>query len=394
MQLIPSPAAQRAACLLRKAGFETVFVGGCVRDACRGVTPHDFDLATAAYPAEMLSVFSGCRVLTTGIRHGTVTVVFDREAVEITSFRADGAYSDGRRPDAVRFSRSLDEDLARRDFTVNALAVGANGRLIDRFGGLNDLKNGVLRAIGDADARFREDALRILRALRFSARLGFVIEPDTAAALFRNKELLTALSGERVASELFSLLEAPGAGVVVGRYFEVLQTVLPELTNQDAVKTLDLLPAEAPLRLAALLLPAGEETARRALSRLCVSNRICRRVLAAVRLGRRPFPPAEEDLLRLLACGGEQAALDCAALREASGEKNCRARLAAVLAKRPCVSLSALAVDGNDLLEGGIAAGKPLGAALRALLDAVIAGRVENERNALLAFLRENPPKK
>ena len=357
MQLIPSPAAQRAACLLRKAGFETVFVGGCVRDACRGVTPHDFDLATAAYPAEMLSVFSGCRVLTTGIRHGTVTVVFDREAVEITSFRADGAYSDGRRPDAVRFSRSLDEDLARRDFTVNALAVGANGRLIDRFGGLNDLKNGVLRAIGDADARFREDALRILRALRFSARLGFVIEPDTAAALFRNKELLTALSGERVASELFSLLEAP-------------------------------------LRLAALLLPAGEEPARRALSRLCVSNRICRRVFAAVRLGRRPFPPAEEDLLRLLACGGEQAALDCAALREASGEKNCRARLAAVLAKRPCVSLSALAVDGNDLLEGGIAAGKPLGAALRALLDAVIAGRVENERNALLAFLRENPPKK
>ncbi|MEG2203896.1 MAG: hypothetical protein RRY21_01920 [Oscillospiraceae bacterium] len=195
-------------------------MGGC---------PHDWDLATSATPEEMLAVFSDCRVLPIGLRHGTLTVLLEQTPVELTTYRADGDYSDGRHPDAVRFSRSLADDLSRRDFTINALALTPDGAVLDLFGGQADLSRRLLRAVGDPDRRFSEDALRILRALRFAAQLGLAIEPATADSLRRNAGRLSVLSAERVCAELTRLLCAPDCARILIDYAELLYAALPGL---------------------------------------------------------------------------------------------------------------------------------------------------------------------
>ena len=187
---------------LRAAGHEAYVVGGCVRDSLLGRVPVDWDVTTSALPEETKAVFSGAPVIETGIRHGTVTVLVDGEPVEITTYRVDGPYSDGRRPDSVAFTRSLREDLARRDFTVNAMAWSPETGLADPFGGADDLRGGVIRSVGDPARRFQEDALRILRALRFSAALGFSVEVKTAGALRAGRALLGKVSAERITAEL------------------------------------------------------------------------------------------------------------------------------------------------------------------------------------------------
>ena len=198
--------AARAIAQLEAAGFETWAVGGCVRDSLRGTEPHDWDLCTAARPAQMQTVFAGERVLETGLRHGTLTLLTDGGPLEITTFRADGGYSDGRHPDGVRFVGRIEDDLARRDFTVGAMAWHPERGLCDPFGGRDDLQNGILRAVGDPDTRFQEDALRILRAVRFASKLGFTVEPETAAAMRRQVARLDFIAAERVREELTGML--------------------------------------------------------------------------------------------------------------------------------------------------------------------------------------------
>jgi len=392
MEFTPSAAAREAMRRLTQAGFDAVYVGGCVRDACLGLAAHDFDLASSAHPAEVLALFADCRTVKTGIRHGTVTVLFDGEPVEITTYRADGAYADGRRPEQVRFSRSLEEDLRRRDFTVNALCVDAAGNLIDRFGGLADLAARRIRAIGDPDERFSEDALRVLRALRFAARLGFSVESETAAALLRHREALRALSAERVRAELFLLLEGADAARVLAAHAAVFFAVLPQLDTPDFARQCALLPAlaqEAPLRLACLLLSCGDAAAQRALSSLALSKRTRRRIAAAVRAAREPIPAREEDRLRLLGRCGEAVCADAAALRLAADPRDGAAlALRELIARRPCCTVAQLAVTGGDLMEAGVPFGPAVGRTLEALLGEVIAGRAPNERAALLAAAR------
>ena len=187
---------------LAQAGFEGYAVGGCVRDSLLGREPHDWDVTTAARPEEVKKVFADGRIIDTGLKHGTVTLLTDSGPVEITTFRTEGIYSDSRHPDRVSFVADVHEDLSRRDFTVNAMAYSPDRGLRDDFGGQEDLRAGVLRCVGDPDRRFREDALRILRAARFAARYGFRIEEATAAAMLRNRELMLRLSPERVFAEL------------------------------------------------------------------------------------------------------------------------------------------------------------------------------------------------
>ena len=189
---------------LETAGHEAYIVGGCVRDSLMGVQPHDFDITTSALPEETMAVFEGYTVIPKGLKHGTVTVLCEGEPVEITTYRVDGDYADGRHPDSVKFTRSLSEDVARRDFTMNGIAYSPTRGLFAEYDGAEDIRRGVIRCIGDADKRFNEDALRILRALRFSAVLGFAIEENTAASICRNKGLLARVSGERILSELRS----------------------------------------------------------------------------------------------------------------------------------------------------------------------------------------------
>ena len=394
MTFLPSPAAKEAMRRLTEAGFLCVYIGGCVRDACMGLAPHDFDLAASAFPAELLSVFAGCRTVTTGIRHGTVTVIFDNEAVEITSFRTDGPSADGRRPDSVRFCRSLEEDLRRRDFTVNALCIDAEGNLIDLWGGQSDLQACLIRAIGDADARFSEDELRVLRALRFAARLGFSLEEKTAAAVRRHCSRLGALSAERVRSEIFSLLEGADAARVLAEFPEIFFAVLPEAETIDFAARLSLLsrlPQDAPLRLAALL-PAEPAVFSAALGRLALSNRLKRRISGILRRRKTPLPRSESDRLRLLGAAGETVCADLAALRlaEAPSDPDALA-LTDCIRRRPCCTVGQLAVTGGDLLAAGVPFGPAVGEALQALLSLVIEGKAENERAALLAAAKSLP---
>ena len=223
MQIDIPAATARAIGILEQHGYAAYLVGGCVRDACRGAQPYDWDIATSALPAEILKVFADFRTIPTGLRHGTVTVRMDGEPLEITTFRSDGVYTDHRRPDGVTFVDDLQADLVRRDFTVNAMAYNPRVGLVDLFGGCDDLEKGILRAVGDPDRRFDEDALRILRALRFAARFGFAIEARTGAAMRRKAHLLACVSRERVFEELKKLLMGAYAGKVLLDYADIVQ---------------------------------------------------------------------------------------------------------------------------------------------------------------------------
>lgn len=425
--------------VLLDAGHEAVLVGGCVRDLVRGDGATDWDLGTSAPPSVVSSLFAGSRWEN---RFGTVTLS-GSPLVEITSYRTDGAYRDQRRPDAVSFGTSLTADLARRDFTINAIAwqpedlAAAAGVLVDPFGGLDDLRRGVVRAVGDPDARFAEDALRLLRAVRFSLRFGFTIEPDTEAAVTRAAASAARLSGERVREELLRQLRDPRIrpSVALGRWegLGLLQVLLPELAalrpvrqgkalSGDALihslRTADALSHEEPvLRLAGLLHDLGKAStqgegrfigheragavlASEVMRRLRFSTEETERVAHLVRHHMFGYRPSWSDaaVRRFMRKVGTGATDDLIALREADaaasggpspgaamGELRRRidAQAAAPLETRQ------LAIDGHDLQrELGLAPGPGIGAIMGELIDLVIDDPTKNEREKLLEIVR------
>lgn len=278
MNIVLEPGASALLDALHRAGFAAYAVGGCVRDSLLGLTPHDWDLCTAARPEQVMELFGEKQCIPTGLQHGTVTVKRDGKLYEITTFRTEGSYSDGRHPDSVAFVPDVREDLARRDFTINAMAYSAEEGLCDPFGGQEDLARGVVRAVGEPLRRFEEDALRILRLYRFAARFGFAIDEATEAAAKQLAAHLDCVSVERIEEELNKLLSAPKPGAYLEP--EVLAFVLPELPLDDlseAREIIDALPAgaeEVTTRWAALLLPLGEDGTRKALKRLKCSNAV------------------------------------------------------------------------------------------------------------------------
>ena len=276
---------------LHGAGHAAYAVGGCVRDSLLGLAPHDWDLCTSARPEQVMALFGEEKCIPTGLQHGTVTVKQGGRLYETTTFRTEGAYSDGRHPDAVCFVPDVREDLARRDFTINAMAYSAEEGLIDPFGGRDDLAAHLVRAVGEPERRFEEDALRILRLYRFAARFGFAIDPATGAAARALGPHLDCVSAERIQEELLKLLAAPRPG----SYLEpaVLAVVLPELEPEkqperfaEVCRTIDRIEPTAenvPARLAALLCPLGEAGARKALRKLKCSNALTDEVTALVK---------------------------------------------------------------------------------------------------------------
>ena len=274
MNLPLSPGAAKALALLQAAGYEAWIVGGCVRDALLGLPPKDYDLTPSALPEETQRVFAAYPRIETGLRHGTVTVLLEGEPLEITTYRVDGVYSDARHPDGVTFTRSLRQDAARRDFTINAMAYAPGQGLQDFFGGQADLAQGTIRAVGRAETRFHEDALRILRALRFASVLDFTLEGETARAARACAPLLAAVSAERVSGELGKLLCGKAAGRVLRDYPDVLGVVLPEILPMVGLDhrnphhcydvwthtavAVDHVPPELPLRLAMLFHDIGK----------------------------------------------------------------------------------------------------------------------------------------
>ena len=402
MNIVLEPGAAALLDELHRAGFGAYAVGGCVRDSLLGLAPHDWDLCTAARPGQVMELFGEDRCIPTGLQHGTVTVKRDGKLYEITTFRTEGRYSDGRHPDSVAFVPDLREDLARRDFTINAMAYSAEEGLCDPFGGRGDLARGVVRAVGEPLRRFGEDALRILRLYRFAARFGFAIDEATEAAAKQLASHLDCVSAERIEEELNKLLAAPQPGAYLEP--EVLAFVLPELPPEElakARKQVDALPAgteQVSARWAALLLPLGETGARKALKRLKCSNARIDGTAVLVRECGEKTPDALDkcDLClqakRLLGKYDLHTVRQLTALwtalapEEKASFDALRAEAKALTAQGGCCRISQLAVNGRDLMAAGAAPGPGLRRVLEALLEEVITGRLPNEKTELLAF--------
>lgn len=459
--------------ILEKAGYESYFVGGCVRDALMlEETEHsgtsegsifigDIDVTTNALPEKVKEVFDGYRVIETGIKHGTVTVLLPggdiKEngafrgvaaadiPVEITTYRSDGAYSDSRHPDSVNFVGSLEEDLSRRDFTVNAMACDLDGNIVDLYGGQKDLAASVIRTVGDPDKRFQEDALRIMRGLRFAAVLGFGIEEETAAAMLRNRALLANVSAERIFVELKKLLAGDHAGDVLRKYVDVLDGVLPELAamkgfeQHNAYHKYDVLEhciraMEAVrttpenhqyMKMAVLFHDMGkpdtyfmddegighfyghpkksEELARRVLGRLKADKATLERVAVLVKYHDLIFDKDERLLKRWMNKLGADVLQEILEIKLADnigtgnmspelGQKfaDIRDIMADILAEEQCFSLKDLAVNGNDLIAAGVERGPEVGRVLNELLEAVIDGECENDKEVLMRLVQKH----
>ena len=369
---------------LRSAGYEAQPVGGCVRDSLLGRTPGDWDICTSALPEEVAAVFGEENTIPTGLRHGTVTVRSGSRLSEVTTYRADGAYTDHRRPDSVRFVSSLAEDLKRRDFTVNAMALDEGGRVVDLFGGQADLEGKRIRCVGAPEMRFREDALRILRALRFAARLGFSIEEATGKAMLACRELLGSVSPERVLSELRGFLSAPKPGSLAGEFAPVLARVLPGLREaaiREAAPRLDSAPADFALRMA-LLCQASEEGEAAELIRALRSDRETeRRFLALHEALRSPLPLDRSGLLPLLRRLGRE---DAEALAQLPGNEGFASLLRRSEAAGLPLTARELPIGGGELLAMGAKPGPQLGEILERLLAEIWLGTLRPDRESLL----------
>ena len=423
---------------LHRAGYAAYVVGGCVRDSLLGLTPHDWDLCTSALPQQGMELFGAEKCIPTGLQHGTVTVKQGGGLYEITTFRTEGTYTDGRHPDEVYFVPDVREDLARRDFTINAMAYNEKEGLVDPFGGQADLQSGVLRAVGVPHQRFTEDALRILRLYRFAARFGFAIDPPTAQAAQELCAHLDCVSVERIEEELAKLLSAPAPAAYLDE--KILGVVLPELSPEAlaaAKPVVDACPAgerALPVRLAALLLSLGEDGTRCTLRRLRCSNACVEETAVLVReivsgvpgafssdtnraipspallpaaTGSHPSGRSSEKLparppvslniyaRRLLGkynlCTVQRlAALGTALQPEHAADFAALSELAEQLdADGVCCRVSQLAVNGRDLMAAGVPEGPGIRKVLEALLDGVIREEYPNERQALLAAVQQ-----
>lgn len=420
---------------LSKAGHEAYIVGGCVRDSLLGREPGDWDITTSARPEEVKGLFR--RTIDTGIQHGTVTVLKDGEGYEVTTYRLDGAYEDGRHPVSVAFTRSLTEDLKRRDFTINAMAYNEEEGLVDAFDGIGDLKQGVIRCVGEASERFCEDALRILRAVRFSAQLGFVIEEDTLRAVEELAPSLARISRERIQVEFNKLLVSANPG-----YFRLLyetgitRVLMPEFdvlmdlpqnnpfhcytVGEHTLRAVEEVPAVLALRLTMLLhdvakgwtgtvdeagcshfyghAAQGAAWAERFLRGLKYDNETTARVKALVRWHDTGFVPGKKSVRRLMSKMGtdlfadflQVCRADTMAKSEYAKEKilpllaQTETLAEEILAQQECLTLKQLAVGGSDLIAAGMKPGPQMGRELSRLLELVLEDPQRNTRDYLL----------
>lgn len=378
---------------LTSAGHRAYAVGGCIRDTLLGEIPNDWDVTTSALPEEVLEVFGDERTIPTGLKHGTVTVMKNRSPIEITTFRIDGAYSDSRHPEQVTFSDRISDDLSRRDFTVNALAWNKENGIVDCFDGISDLKAGVIRAVGVPEKRFEEDALRILRAYRFSARLGFAIEEKTRNALISGAPRLKNISRERISSEICRLVIAKDAYSVLkmleadGIFPYIFDGAPYKLPSDAVLHRINELPTEFEDRLGFLLRGSSEEDIQAWLKGLRLSNRQFRDIMTlADTEAMVPTAPATEyESRKLLSSYGDltERALHIASLHGVDTDQTA-AEVARAQKNGDCVSIGALAVGGKDLIAEGIASGAALGKILSGLLELVLHDPSKNTRESLL----------
>ena len=427
---------------LESCGYEAFAVGGCIRDSIMGREPNDWDLCTSASPDEMKDCFAGFRIIETGLQHGTLTVLLDGDAFEITTYRIDGEYSDGRHPDEVKFTRYLEEDLARRDFTVNAMAYNDTAGLVDPFGGQEDLAAGILRCVGEPAKRFTEDSLRILRCIRFASQLDYIIENSTANAMYDCLPLIDRVAVERIRVELEKLLCGSAAVKVLREHRNIIAHIIPEirpmfdLDQKNAYHIYDVwehtlhvvenIAADPLLRLMAFfhdigkpptmtVVPndksdcpewghfygheaAGAEITKGILRRLKFDNYSRDTICNVIDAHKIVFQPTERHARRLLHRLGEEQLRMLIQLELADVKSQnpvytdervenilaFESALDAVLAAEQCFSMKHLAVNGKDMIELGVPQGREIGRILNALLDQVVEGTLPNDREDLL----------
>ena len=421
---------------LTAAGHEAHLVGGCVRDLLRGVEPHDWDICTSARPEETETCFAGHRIIETGLKHGTVTVLEGGEPYEITTYRTEGPYSDSRRPDYVEFVSSLEADLARRDFTMNAIALGLDGSLRDPFGGAGDIQAGVIRCVGEPTQRFQEDGLRVMRALRFAAVLGYEIEEQTAQAIHENRHMLEHVAAERIHVELCKLLVGEKAGDILRQYPDVFCQFWPQLEPlitleqnnpwhcwggwEHTIHAVEAAPPELILRLTMLLHDIGKPSCKSTdengidhfyghpavsaklademLQSLKFDNKTRERVVTLVEYHDVQIPNRERSVHKWLGRLGPETFFQLLEIKRADGMgqayelvkdrlaelEEMKSKAEEIIAQGQCVSLKDLAVNGRDVIAAGIAPGPEVGRVLDRLLEQVLNGEVSNEREVLL----------
>ena len=359
---------------LRNAGFEAFAVGGAVRDNLMGREADDFDITTSAKPEETKKVFSSFAVLETGIKHGTVTVLIDHTPFEVTTYRTECGYSDSRHPDSVRFVSDITEDLARRDFTMNAIAYSHRDGLVDPFFGYDDIKRKIIRSVGDANQRFTEDALRILRALRFSSVLGFDIEENTKNAIFSLAENLKFVSSERIYAEMKKLIVGDNAQSVIDEYLSVFKTILPISGDHRSVSKL---PKDYALRFYCLFGDSYKE----ALRILRADNKV--KMICNVIASSKPIPNDETDLKLYISDLGFENVKTVITYRKAIFNEDAEDISSSIFNNGSPLFLSDLAINGSDLVSIGIK-GMNVGEILKMLLISVIKNEVDNSKEALL----------
>lgn len=430
----------RALALLHEAGFEAYAVGGCVRDIVMGRNPDDFDITTSALPEETKQVFDGFKIIETGIKHGTVSVIVDGESLEITTYRVDGSYSDGRHPDEVSFSKNLAEDLKRRDFTINAMAFNHGQGLIDPFDGRGDIQRKVIRCVGEAGSRFKEDSLRILRALRFASTLGFEIEGKTQKAAFENKTELRSVSAERVREEICKLIFGTNVRRVLIENIEILGEVIPELLPmkgfeqrnphhiydvlEHTAAAVSAAPKDLTVRLAALFHDIGKPACfsvdengtghfyghaeisaamtDNIMRRLRFGNEIRSNVVMLVRFHDRQIELQERAVKRALNKFGDSGFSMLFELKKADNAaqapeysfrmeyySHLKEIYEKIMSDKMCFSIKNLAVNGNDIMKAGVVQGPEVGRILSRLLDEVIEGILLNEKDVLIEEIKK-----
>lgn len=426
--------------VLETAGYEAYAVGGCVRDSILGRKPNDWDITTSAKPEEIKNLFP--RTIDTGIKHGTVTVMLDREGFEVTTYRIDGVYEDKRHPKEVTFTANLEEDLKRRDFTVNAMAYSERAGLVDIFGGLQDIERGIIRCVGNAQERFTEDALRILRAVRFSAQLGYRIEEKTGQAIHRLASDLKAISAERIQAELVKLVISPHPDYLRTAYETgITKQILPEFdlcmetpqnnphhcysVGEHILHAMQETPPDKILRLSMLFhdigkpqtltvddegithnkghAELGEEMTRQILRRLKFDNDTISKVSKLVRYHDQEVGLTPSGVRKALNRMGEDIFVMLFAVQEADIRAQSDYRREEKLQKltykkeiydgicqrKECLNLKDLAVTGSDLIALGIPAGRQIGVILNDLLDIVLEEPERNTREELLRICKE-----
>ncbi len=378
---------------IRDAGYEAFAVGGCVRDTLLGRTPEDWDVTTSARPEAVKAIFE--RTVDTGLQHGTVTVLKNRKGYEVTTYRIDGEYHDGRHPDSVEFTPNLLEDLKRRDFTINAMAYSHETGIVDEFGGMEDLKAGIVRCVGRPEDRFTEDALRLLRALRFSAQLGFEIEESTYAAIKTIAPNLAKVSKERVQAELTKLLlSAHPERILLLKETGLSAQIVPGF---DAVfapalfSELSRLPAEKSLRWAGFLLCQSTKQAEAVLKGLKMDNETIGNVSRMIEGAKETLPlekPAVRRAMSRYTPYQLEGALKLKELMGSPDAEEIRRLREEIIRDGDCVSLKELAVKGRDLLEAGVERGPMVGEILNHLFDLVLLHPEKNDREILLKEAR------